>query len=355
MSYSESMSPLPLSVLDLAMATTADSTSSALNNALKLATHADELGFERFWVAEHHNMNTVASTNPAVLIAHLAAKTSRIRLGSGGVMLPNHAPLVIAEQFALLEALHPDRIDLGIGRAPGTDQHTAAALRRTPGNRDVQDFPNNLIDLMGFLGDVRTEKGTWDYLSATPLATSYPDIYLLGSSNFSAELAGMLGLPFVFANHFDTGGTLQAVEIYRGHFKPSIVLEEPFTIVTASVIISETRDQAEWESGPGRIRKYGMRTGKRAPLISPAEAADHPDLAAAKAMPTNSIIGTPVEVKSDLEELAKATQASELMISTSTFNVETRLKTLDLLSEVWKNDSIDSNDLNKRSAQETLA
>jgi len=343
MSYPEYMERLPLSVLDLAMATTADSTSSALNNALKLAAHADKLGFERFWVAEHHNMNTVASTNPAVLIAHLAAKTNRIRLGSGGVMLPNHAPLVIAEQFALLEALHPDRIDLGIGRAPGTDQYTAAALRQTPGSQDVQDFPNNLIDLMGFLGDIRAEKGTWDYLSATPLATSYPDIYLLGSSNFSAELAGMLGLPFVFANHFDTGGTLQAVEIYRSHFKPSIVLEEPFTIVTASVIISETRDQAEWESGPGRIRKYGMRTGKRSPLISPEEAAKHPDLPAARAMPTNSIIGTPEDVKFGLEKLAKTTQASELMISTSTFNVENRLKTLDLLTEIWNNNPIDQN------------
>ena len=354
MVYFSYMSRLPLSVLDLAMTTTADSTSSALDNALKLAIHADALGFKRFWVAEHHNMKTVASTNPAVLIAHIATNTNRIRLGSGGVMLPNHAPLVIAEQFALLEALHPNRIDLGIGRAPGTDQYTATALRRTTGNRDVQDFPNNLIDLMGFLGDIRTEKGTWNYLSATPVATSYPDIYLLGSSNFSAELAGMLGLPFVFANHFDTGGTLQAVEIYRSHFKPSIMLEEPFTIVTASVIVSETRDQAEWESGPGRIRKYGMRTGKRAPLISPAEAADHPDLPAAKAMSTNAIIGTPVEVKGALEALAEATCASELMISTSTFNVETRLKTLDLLSEVWNDDSTDKKDLNTRSIQETL-
>ena len=348
------MSRLPISVLDLAMATTADSTSSALTNAVRLAQCADELGFHRFWVAEHHNMDTVASTNPAVLIAHLASQTPRIRLGSGGVMLPNHAPLVIAEQFALLEALHPDRIDLGIGRAPGSDQHTAAALRRTPDNRDAENFPMNLIDLMGLLGDERAEQGAWTHLSATPAATSYPDIFLLGSSNFSAELSGMLGLPFVFANHFDTGGTMQAVEIYRRSFKPSVILDEPYTMVTASVIVSETREEAEWQSGPGRIRKYGMRTGRRGPLISPEEAADHPDLPAAKAMPSNSIIGTAEDVLIGLESLTKATEASELMISTSTFSIENRLKTLRLLTEVWSKDPVATED-SDLTPQEALA
>ena len=348
------MSRLPISVLDLAMATTADSTSSALTNAVRLAQCADELGFHRFWVAEHHNMDTVASTNPAVLIAHLASQTPRIRLGSGGVMLPNHAPLVIAEQFALLEALHPDRIDLGIGRAPGSDQHTAAALRRTPDNRDAENFPMNLIDLMGLLGDERAEQGAWTHLSATPAATSYPDIFLLGSSNFSAELSGMLGLPFVFANHFDTGGTMQAVEIYRRSFRPSVILDEPYTMVTASVIVSETREEAEWQSGPGRIRKYGMRTGRRGPLISPAEAADHPDLPAAKAMPSNSIIGTAEDVLIGLESLTKATEASELMISTSTFSIENRLKTLRLLTEVWSKDPVATED-SDLTPQEALA
>ena len=348
------MSRLPISVLDLAMATTADSTSSALTNAVRLAQCADELGFHRFWVAEHHNMDTVASTNPAVLIAHLASQTPRIRLGSGGVMLPNHAPLVIAEQFALLEALHPDRIDLGIGSAPGSDQHTAAALRRTPDNRDAENFPMNLIDLMGLLGDERAEQGAWTHLSATPAATSYPDIFLLGSSNFSAELSGMLGLPFVFANHFDTGGTMQAVEIYRRSFRPSVILDEPYTMVTASVIVSETREEAEWQSGPGRIRKYGMRTGRRGPLISPEEAADHPDLPAAKAMPSNSIIGTAEDVLIGLESLTKATEASELMISTSTFSIENRLKTLRLLTEVWSKDPVATED-SDLTPQEALA
>ena len=348
------MSRLPISVLDLAMATRADSTSSALTNAVRLAQCADELGFHRFWVAEHHNMDTVASTNPAVLIAHLASQTPRIRLGSGGVMLPNHAPLVIAEQFALLEALHPDRIDLGIGRAPGSDQHTAAALRRTPDNRDAENFPMNLIDLMGLLGDERAEQGAWTHLSATPAATSYPDIFLLGSSNFSAELSGMLGLPFVFANHFDTGGTMQAVEIYRRSFRPSVILDEPYTMVTASVIVSETREEAEWQSGPGRIRKYGMRTGRRGPLISPEEAADHPDLPAAKAMPSNSIIGTAEDVLIGLESLTKATEASELMISTSTFSIENRLKTLLLLTEVWSKDPVATED-SDLTPQEALA
>ena len=166
------MEKVRLSVLDLAMATDGDTTSVALDNATRLAQRADDLGFFRFWVAEHHNMQTVASTNPAVLIAHLALKTSRIRLGSGGVMLPNHAPLVIAEQFALLEALHPNRIDLGIGRAPGSDQHTAAALRRSPNNHDAQNFPMNLVDLMGLLGDVLADQGAGEHLAATPAATT---------------------------------------------------------------------------------------------------------------------------------------------------------------------------------------
>tara|TARA_B110001454_G_scaffold199762_1_gene204837 strand:- start:6563 stop:7630 length:1068 start_codon:yes stop_codon:yes gene_type:complete len=338
MQYHQRMEKVKLSVLDLAMATDGDTTSVALDNATRLAQRADDLGFFRFWVAEHHNMQTVASTNPAVLIAHLALKTSRIRLGSGGVMLPNHAPLVIAEQFALLEALHPNRIDLGIGRAPGSDQHTAAALRRSPNNHDAQNFPMNLVDLMGLLGDVRADQGAWEHLSATPAATTYPDIHLLGSSNFSAELSGMLGLPFVFANHFDTGGTLEAVQIYRDNFKPSPILDTPFTIVTAAVIISDTSEEAEWESGPSRLRKYGMRTGQRHPLLSPEAANAHPDFPAAKAMPSNSFIGTAHEVLEDLTSLQKATQANELMISTSTYSIQNRIKTLELLSAAWKSD-----------------
>ncbi|HEU5101001.1 MAG TPA: MsnO8 family LLM class oxidoreductase [Roseiflexaceae bacterium] len=198
-----------------------------------LARRAEALGYTRFWVAEHHNMPLVASTTPAVLIAHLAAQTSTIRVGSGGVMLPNHPSLVVAEQFAMLEALHPGRIDLGIGRAPGTDPGTAAALRRAPAALGAEDFPRHLLDLMGLLGDRRTTDGMWKRFAATPAAESTPMIVLLGSSGYSAQLAGRLGLPFAFAHHFDTGGTLEALDLYRRDFEPSAVLERPYTIVTA--------------------------------------------------------------------------------------------------------------------------
>src|SRR6476659_6167702 len=201
-----------LSALDLAIVSEGKTSASALADTTSLAQRADELGFTRFWVAEHHTMRTVASTTPSVLIAHLAARTARIRVGSGGVMLPNHPPLVVAEQFAMLEALHPGRIDLGIGRAPGTDPATAAALRRSPAALGAADFPLHLIDLMGMLGDVRTDAGLWSQFAATPVSTSTPWIGLLGSSGYSAELAGYLGLPFSFAHHFDMGTLAATVQ-----------------------------------------------------------------------------------------------------------------------------------------------
>ena len=198
------MTLLPLSVLDLATVASDASSAQALTEATTTAQMAEQLGYKRFWVAEHHNMNTVASTSPAVLMAHIAASTSKIKVGSGGVMLPNHAPLVIAEQFALLEALHPGRIDLGIGRAPGSDRETMIAVRGSAAAMSVEDFPRDLVDVLGLLGDVRSDEGLWKKFAATPLAVSSPDVLLLGSSGYSAQLAGILGLPFAFANHFDT-------------------------------------------------------------------------------------------------------------------------------------------------------
>jgi len=206
------------SVLDLAVVPEGATSAAALADTTALAQRAEELGFDRFWVAEHHNFPTIASTSPPVLMAHLAASTSKIRIGSGGVMLPNHPALVVAEQFAMLEALHPGRIDLGVGRAPGTDPATAAALRRSPSGLGAEDFPNELIDVMGMLGDRRRERGAWDRFKATPGLDSCPEIVLLGSSDFSAQLAGMLGLRYAFAHHFDVGtaiSTLDAVALYR--------------------------------------------------------------------------------------------------------------------------------------------
>ncbi len=328
-------SHISLSVLDLALVAEGQTTADALADTVVVARAAEKLNYKRIWVAEHHNMDTVASTSPAVLIAHLASATRTIRVGSGGVMLPNHAPLVVAEQFALLEALHPGRIDLGIGRAPGTDRATALVLRRGPGNRDDEDFPHNLIDLIGLLGDRRREQGLWDQFRATPEATSSPDVFLLGSSGFSAQLAGMLGLPFAFAHHFDMGGTIEAAGIYRDHFEPSAVLTEPSLLVTASVLAADTDAEAERLSAPNRLRRLGLRTGRLLPLLTPADALAHPWYAQARDMDSSALVGTAGAVCEGLRELAERTQASEIMLFTSTHDVADRLNSFELVATRW--------------------
>jgi luciferase family oxidoreductase group 1 len=330
------MTARPRSVLDLAITPDGTTSAQALADTTALARRAEELGYRRFWVAEHHNMPTVASTSPPVLIAHVAASTSTIRVGSGGVMLPNHAPLVVAEQFALLEALHPGRIDLGIGRAPGTDPATAAALRRTAAGLGAEDFPDELIDLMGLLGDRRRQHGAWERFRATPSATSSPEIVLLGSSGFSAELAGLLGLPFAFAHHFDVGtavSTVDAAEWYRGHFRPSPVLAEPWFIVTAGVLAADTAEEAEHLAGPARLAMLAMRTGRRLALVSPDVAARHPDRDTATAMPSNRIVGDAATVAARLEALVMATGADEVMVSTMTYGLAERIRTLELVAQ----------------------
>jgi luciferase family oxidoreductase group 1 len=326
---------VPLSVLDLAIVVRDSTSGDALRQSTALAQRADELGYRRFWVAEHHNMASVASTTPPVLIAHLAAATERIRVGSGGVMLPNHAPLVVAEQFALLEALHPNRIDLGIGRAPGTDMATAAALRRSPDALGAEDFPRHLIDLMGLLGDVRAEEGLWQRFSATPHATSTPLVVLLGSSGYSAQLAGYLGLPFAFAHHFDTGGTLAAIDLYREAFRPSHLLARPHTIVTANVLVAPTQAEADRTAAPGRLMMLAIRTGRFQPLLPPEEAVEHPDLPAAMRMPSNRVVGDPAAVVARLDHLLAETGADELMVSTVAFALEERIRSLELLAGAW--------------------
>jgi luciferase family oxidoreductase group 1 len=324
-----------LSVLDLAVVSEGTTSGDALARTTTLARRADELGYHRFWVAEHHNMPTVASTAPAVLMAHLAAATRSIRIGSGGVMLPNHAPLAVAEQFALLEALHPGRIDLGIGRAPGTDQATAAALRRSALVEAVDDFPRDLVDLMGLLGDVRREHGMWLRFSATPVARSSPMIGLLGSSGYSAQLAGMLGLPFAFAHHFDTGGTLDALDLYREHFRPSAACPRPHAIVTAGVLAADTDAEAIHLAGPGRLVRYGIRSGRFLPLLPPDEAATHPSHDDAWRMPSSQILGAVDTVMAGLADLVTATAADEVMLSTTTFGLAERCRSIELIAEAW--------------------
>ncbi len=328
---------VPLSVLDLAVVNNSETSADALANTTRLARHAENLGYTRFWVAEHHNAPFLASTTPAVLIAHLAASTHTIHIGSGGVMLPNHPPLVVAEQFAMLEALHPGRIDLGIGRAPGTDPATAAALRRTSAALAVEEFPQHVIDLMGLLGDPRTDSGMWERFAPTPAPTTMPLVVLLGSSDYSAKLAGQLGLPFAFANHFDTGGTLMALDLYRSHFQPSETLATPYAIVTANVLTAITDEAAALLARPGQMMIYGIRSGRFIPLLSPQEAAAHPELSTAQRMPSNRIIGSVGTVIDQVEELIRKTAADEIMVSTLTYSIEDRIRSLELLAHGWFN------------------
>lgn len=326
---------IPLSVLDLSVVRDGGSSSDALADTTRLAQSADQLGMLRFWVAEHHNMTTVASTTPSVLIAHLAAMTSRIRVGSGGVMLPNHAPLAIAEQFALLEALHPDRIDLGIGRAPGTDPMTASAFGRHP-HESVEKFPRDLLDLMGMLGDRRRQDGLWTRLLATPAATTSPLIALLGSSGYSAQLAGMLGLPFAYAHHFDTGATDIASQLYLDHFEPSPVLDAPYLIVGVGALVAETEQEAARIGLPGRILRLGIRTNRRHPLVTPEAAAAHPDAEAARNMPSEQLIGSVERVVEGLRHLVHRTKADELMLTAATYDVADKIRSLELLDAAWR-------------------
>jgi luciferase family oxidoreductase group 1 len=340
---------IPLSVLDLSILNEGGTSADALAATTELARCADRLGYRRFWVAEHHNMPSVACTSPPVMIAHLAARTERIRVGSGGVMLPNHAPLVVAEQFAMLEALHPGRIDLGIGRAPGTDQLTAAALRRSPDALGAEDFPQHLLDLMGLLGDLRDVEFTGmpsrpalaERFRATPVAVSAPAIFLLGSSGYSARLAGLLGLPFGFAHHFDMGGTLQAAELYLDSFRPSGVLDEPWLLITANVLAADTAEEAEYHGASSRITALGRRTGRFTPLPSAAAAAVHPHLGEAMRLPTNRIVGEAADVASRLRDLAVRTHADEVMVTSVAFDLTARTRSLELLAAHWTTPSTD--------------
>ena len=325
---------LPLSVLDLAIVAKGATSGEALREATEMVRAADRLGYRRFWVAEHHNMSTVASTSPPVLIAHLAANSEQIRVGSGGVMLPNHAPLVVAEQFALLEALNPGRIDLGLGRAPGTDRATAAALRRSVQGLD-EDFPRHLLDLMGLLGDERAEEGLFKHFTATPVATSSPQIWLLGSSGFSAQLAGVLGLPFSFANHFDMGGTEQAAQIYLDHFEPSVILDVPLLMVSATVVVGETQEEADYLAAPSKLRRFAMRTGQTIELVGPDEAIAHPNYETASSMPSNSMVGTVDTVVDGLHQLRTRTGANELMLYPVAHALEHRIASIEAIAKNW--------------------
>ncbi|EFV12729.1 LLM class flavin-dependent oxidoreductase [Segniliparus rugosus] len=322
-----------LSVLDLSTVGEGQSTAEAVAATTRLAQLADRLGYHRFWVAEHHNMPMVAATSPPVLIAHLGSATERIRLGSGGVMLPNHAPLVVAEQFALLEALHPGRIDLGIGRAPGTDRRTSAALRGGRSDEAVANFPHDVVQTMALLGDGRVRPEVAEGLTATPSASSAPEVVLLGSSGYSAHLAGTLGLPFAFAHHFAPEHTKLGVATYQESFRPTERHPEPYLIIGASAFAAE--DEAERLSLPGLLATLGIRTNRLRPTPSVASALADPDRHWVDEVRKGRIIGARDRVIGELKELAAATGADELMITTITHGYAERARSFELIAQGW--------------------
>lgn len=324
---------VPISVLDLAAVGSAGGIRDALHGCVAVAQQAEASGYRRVWYAEHHNMSAIASSSPAVLIAHVAAHTRTIRLGSGGVMLPNHSPLVVAEQFGTLAELHPGRIDLGLGRAPGTDQVTLRSLRRTP--QAAETFPNDVIELGQLLGDDLPRTA----VNAYPGRGTRVPRYILGSSLFGAELAGRLGLPFAFASHFAPDALLQALDRYRSLFTPSAELERPHAIVAVNVITAPTAERAAEhlaEVQRDRVRRF-LSIGRPVEL-TPEEAEqliDHPAGQQVLSMMRVTAAGAPDQVAAQLDSLVVQTGADELITAHPQPTLGDRLASVRLTAEAW--------------------
>ncbi|MER7669203.1 LLM class flavin-dependent oxidoreductase [Kitasatospora sp. NPDC096128] len=330
--------PAPLSILDLATVGVGYTPSEALAATTELARRAEQWGYHRFWVAEHHGMPGVASSTPAVLIAHLGANTTTLRLGSGGVMLPNHAPLAIAEQFGLLEALHPGRIDLGLGRAPGTDQATARALRRGV-SEGADDFPLQLSELTHFLDGDFPRGHPYDRLTAVPKGEGRPPVWLLGSSGFSAQLAGRLGLPFAFAHHFSSANTIPALDLYRTSFRPSAVLSEPYALIGVSAVAADDETAARRLARSAALGMLRLRRGNPGPIPTPEEAEEYPyspvEADFIDNWLDNVVLGAPGQVADGLEALRKRTGVDELMVTSHIHGHEARLRSYGLIAEAY--------------------
>ena len=324
-----------LSILDLAPITQGSNARTALHNSRDLARHAEKYGFERFWVAEHHNMKGIASAATSVLIGFIAEGTSTIRVGSGGIMLPNHSPLVIAEQFGTLASLYPDRIDLGLGRAPGTDQITAQALRRTlQGSSD--DFPRDVMELQAYLGD--SEPG--QRVTAVPgVGTNIP-LWILGSSLFGAQLAAMLGLPYAFASHFAPAQMMQAIDIYRERFKPSDQLQKPYVMLGFNVCAAETDEEAHFLRSSSLQSFLNLRRGTPGQLPPPVADFEQSMSPQEHAMLAEigrcSAVGSLSTITSQMENFIEQTAADELMLVSSIFDHEKRVQSFEMTSEAGK-------------------
>ena len=328
---------IPLSVLDLAPIVAGSNAADALRNSLDLARHAEAWGYRRYWVAEHHNMDGVASSATALLVGHFAGGTSTIRVGSGGVMLPNHAPLVIAEQFGTLATLYPGRIDLGLGRAPGTDRMTMRALRRHLSSADEEDgFPRDVTELMAYLGEPRPDM----QVRAIPGMGTRVPVWLLGSSLYSAQLAAYLGLPFAFASHFAPDLLLQALEIYRANYTPSAEWPKPHAMVGVNVVCADSDDEAAFLFTSIQQRFLGMQRGQRGPLPLPIQPAEMEALwspqekAGVQRMLAATAVGSPASVKQQLDSIVQRTGANELIVAGAVHSHAARLRSYELLAAI---------------------
>jgi luciferase family oxidoreductase group 1 len=334
-----SASHVPLSVLDLSPIVEGGTTRDALRNSLDLARAAERCGYTRYWVAEHHNMDGVASSATAVLVGQIAAVTSRIRVGSGGVMLPNHAPLVIAEQFGTLATLYPGRIDLGLGRAPGTDRATMRALRRHLDASDEEEgFPRDVVELQRYLGPPSAEQAA---VRAIPGSGTEVPIWLLGSSLYSAQLAAYLGVPFAFASHFAPDLLLQALEVYRATYRPSAAWPKAHAMVGVNVVCADSDDEAARLFTSIQQRFLGMVRGRRGPLPAPVEPAAMETLwsahekAQVERMLAASAVGSPESVRAQLAALVQRTAADELIVAGAIFDHAARVASYEQLAASW--------------------
>ncbi len=321
-----------ISMLDLVPVRADQGPAQSLKNSLDLARHGERLGYNRFWVAEHHNMDGIASSATSVLLGYLAGGTSTIRVGSGGIMLPNHAPLVIAEQFGTLASLYPDRIDLGLGRAPGSDQMTARALRRERSG-SADDFPDDVRELMSYLGP-RTPQ---QKVIAVPGSGTQVPVWLLGSSLFSAQLAGERGLPYAFASHFAPRYMHEAIRVYRNHFKPSAVLDKPYVMLGVPLVMAETDERANYLATSVYRRILNLMRGESLMQQPPVETMDglwlpHEKEAVASFLGL-AMVGSPGKIHAKLEVLLEQTQADELIFTCDLYEHADRLRSYELLAQ----------------------
>lgn len=330
----DKLAEIPFSVLDLAPIVQGGSAADSFNRSVSLAKHAEQLGYKRIWYAEHHNMENIASSATVLLISHVAAHTKTIRVGSGGIMLPNHAPLIVAEQFGTLETLYPGRIDLGLGRAPGTDQLTSRALRRYM--HSVDQFPSDVQELRDYLA---VQDGRMPVKAVPGIGTQVP-IWLLGSSTFSAQLAASLGLPFAFASHFAPTYLHEALRLYREQFIPSAQLEKPYVMACINVMAAETTSEAERLATSFYQMARGIVTNERRPLQPPVDSMegiwDEMEKAAVMQMMRYSFIGSAHEVHAGLENFVQQTGVDEIMVGSHIYDNKDRLRSYSLLAPMFK-------------------